>query len=185
MTRPHDTVVKAAYSRRKVEGAGRAQAAMTYYCQRPTEQGEAIERTAFDRANDNLGSDEVRAVIQEAEGRYDYRLILSPAPGTGGEWAEAEWREWTRDVIGRLEERVGYLDWAAVHHEDSAHPHVHVWLNSDDKLTRSDLNELRQEGDLSAQHLQERSAHLETAFADEQPVLQRQLEQTQIGTEWS
>jgi hypothetical protein len=57
------------------------------------------------------------------EDRHQFRIILSPEDGTAYE----DLKPFTRDVMAQVEKDLGTtLDWVAVDHHDTGHPHVHV-----------------------------------------------------------
>ncbi len=81
-----------------------------------SDQEDQVERRA---AHDDL-------MGERAGDIYYHRLILSPAQDEPVE----DWREWTRAVMGDLEERLDKdLDWYAVQHRNTDDPHVHVVLS--------------------------------------------------------
>lgn len=140
-----NTVIKPSYTRsvRNAQGSAR------YYAQRADNSGDRQRRDAFDKEHDTLGQDEVNDRLEAAseEGRgYFYRLVLSP--GTDAE-PGGDLKSWIRDVMAELEAQQGsQLTWAAYEHAGddahSDHAHVHVVVASDRKLTRDDLQELRE-----------------------------------------
>jgi type IV secretory pathway VirD2 relaxase len=57
------------------------------------------------------------------EDRHQFRIILSPEDGAAYE----DLKPFTRDVMAQMETDLGTtLDWVAVDHHDTGHPHVHV-----------------------------------------------------------
>jgi type IV secretory pathway VirD2 relaxase len=57
------------------------------------------------------------------EDRHQFRVILSPEDGAAYE----DLKPFTRDVMAQMEtDLVTTLDWVAVDHHDTGHPHVHV-----------------------------------------------------------
>jgi len=57
------------------------------------------------------------------EDRHQFRIILAPEDGA----AYDDLKPFTRDVLARMEADLGTtLDWVAVNHHDTGHPHVHV-----------------------------------------------------------
>ncbi len=57
------------------------------------------------------------------EDRHQFRMILSPEDGAAYE----DLKPFTRDVMAQMEADLGTtLDWVAVDHHDTGHPHVHV-----------------------------------------------------------
>ena len=54
---------------------------------------------------------------------YVHRMVFSPADDE----PVLDWREWTCALMSDLEKRLGKsLNWYATHHQNTAHPHVHV-----------------------------------------------------------
>ncbi|MGH2505814.1 MAG: relaxase/mobilization nuclease domain-containing protein [Ktedonobacteraceae bacterium] len=61
----------------------------------------------------------------EHRGVSYHKIVLSP----GKDEPVEDWRSWTREVMGDLEERQGKdLHWFAVKHDNTDNPHVHVVL---------------------------------------------------------
>ena len=57
------------------------------------------------------------------EDRHEFRIILSPEDGA----AYQDLKPFTRDVMAQVEKDLGTtLDWVAVDHHDTGHPHIHV-----------------------------------------------------------
>ncbi len=55
--------------------------------------------------------------------RHQFRIILSPEDGAAYE----DLKPFTRDVMAKMEADLGTtLDWVAVDHHDTGHPHVHI-----------------------------------------------------------
>ena len=140
-----NAVIKPSYTRnvRNAQGSAR------YYAQRADDSGDRQRREAFGKEHDTLSQDEVNdrleAANEEGQG-YFYRLVMSP--GTEAE-PEGDLKSWTRDVMAELEAQQGeHLTWAAYEHAGddahSSHAHVHVVVATDSKLTRDDLQELRE-----------------------------------------
>lgn len=58
-----------------------------------------------------------------ADDRHHFRFIVSPDDGA----AMPDLRAFTRDLVGQMEKDLGTrLDWAAVDHWNTEHPHVHL-----------------------------------------------------------
>lgn len=155
------TVVKAAFTPRALGGGARSRAAMDYYLHRPDPEGQRTEREAFDQRGARLEPEQALARVKEAQGRLDYRLVLSPAPAESAGWSEHEWRDWTRESLRELTERHPKLEWLAVQHDHDAHPHVHAWLSVDRPLHPAELREIRERGDALSERAQERWLGLE------------------------
>ena len=77
--------------------------------------------------------------------RHHWRVIVSPQEG-----AELDLKAFTRDLANRLEEHFGTrLEWAAVVHVNTPHPHVHLLIRG----LRDDGRDLRMTRDDVAEHL--------------------------------
>jgi type IV secretory pathway VirD2 relaxase len=66
-----------------------------------------------------------RAFIERGEGdRHHFRFIVSPEDGE-----DLDLRRYTRELMRRMEDDLGtLLDWVAVDHTDTAHPHSHILI---------------------------------------------------------
>jgi type IV secretory pathway VirD2 relaxase len=87
--------------------------------------------------------------------RHQFRVIISPEDG-----AElGDLSGFTRDLMTKLEGDLGTkLDWVAVNHFNTGHPHVHVVINGRDELGE----DLVINGDYIAQGIRERASELVT-----------------------
>jgi len=87
--------------------------------------------------------------------RHQFRVIVSPEEG-----AElGDLSGFTRDLMGKIEADLGTkLDWVAVNHFDTGHPHVHVIINGRDELGE----DLVINGDYIAHGIRERASELVT-----------------------
>ena len=87
--------------------------------------------------------------------RHQFRIILSPEEG-----AElGDLSGFTRDLMSKLEGDLGTkLDWVAVNHFNTGHPHVHVIINGRDELGE----DLVINGDYIAHGIRERASELVT-----------------------
>lgn len=67
-----------------------------------------------------------RAFVERGGGdRHHFRLIVSPEDGAAFE----NLRPFTRDLMARMEKDLGTtLDWVAVDHHDTGHPHSHILI---------------------------------------------------------
>lgn len=141
------TVVKANFKR---SGGSSARSSLKksadYYAHRPDADGLRAQRLAFGVDHDELGRDSVQAMIDDAQGEYAYRMVLSP----GRDFDEEGLIDWTRGVMRELE-REHNAEWAAyAHGSQTEHPHVHVIAFLDERLDRDDFKHLREHGDLEA-----------------------------------
>lgn len=86
--------------------------------------GEAVQ--AFDARNDALSMKE--AVKEWEVDRHHFRIVVSPENGD-----RMDLTLFTRDLMARTEADLGTkLQWFAVRHYDTAHPHVHILLRGRD-----------------------------------------------------
>lgn len=87
--------------------------------------------------------------------RHQFRVIVSPEEG-----AElGDLTGFTRDLMSKLEGDLGTkLDWVAVNHFNTGHPHVHVIINGRDELGE----DLVINGDYIAHGIRERASELVT-----------------------
>lgn len=110
--------VRVSYSPNKTKGQWRA-------------HGRYLERDSAIGENRPFGKESAQAGLSEQLGEWQssrdprlFKLILSPEFGE-----RLELRQFTRDFMARLEERIGApLEWVAVVHNNTEHPHVHVAL---------------------------------------------------------
>lgn len=127
-------IVKSAHVRASRVSQGQASSTLTshlkylQYRERDPDLESRADRYLFNDQEDHV---ERRAAHDDLLGEragdiYYHRLILSPAQDEPVE----EWREWTRAVMGDLEDRLGQdLEWYAVQHHNTDDPHVHVVLS--------------------------------------------------------
>jgi hypothetical protein len=171
------TVSKVNYTRAAVGGAKgmktartKASASAGYYGDRPNELGEREHRLAFTPEHDDLTLDQVRSEMREADGRYMYRVMLSP----GENLEPSELRQWTREV---MLEQPGVKSWHGWVHENTDHKHVHVIAWTEGKLERRDLDGFRREGDRVLEQTLERNREL-TLELERGRDLEKSLEPT-------
>ena len=87
--------------------------------------------------------------------RHQFRVIVSPEEGMG----LGDLTGFTRDLMGKIEADLGTkLDWVAVNHFNTGHPHVHVIINGRDELGE----DLVINGDYIAHGIRERASELVT-----------------------
>jgi len=87
--------------------------------------------------------------------RHQFRVIVSPEEGAD----LGDLSGFTRDLMGKLENDLGTkLDWVAVNHFNTGHPHVHVIINGRDELGE----DLVINGDYIAHGIRERATELVT-----------------------
>lgn len=149
-------MVKVNYVRMSAGGKAAAGASADYYAHRPNQEGDREYRPGFDAENDQMPKNEVYERIEQGEGDYAYRIVLSP----GQQMDAEELREWSRDVMEPVEEEGG--QWVGFVHDDhTSHPHAHIIAYTDEKLDRADLAEMRQIGTEGAERWAEQKEEIE------------------------
>lgn len=109
--------VRVSYSPNKTRGQWRAHG-------RYLERDSAVGDKPFGEAANTTGLDEKLAEWQAAGDGRLFKLILSPEFGH-----RLDLQQFTRDFIQGIEQRTGAkLEWVAVVHNNTEHPHVHVAL---------------------------------------------------------
>ena len=137
-------VVKTRY----VQGAGKngKSAAHLRYIQRDGERGQLYSATE-DRA------DGAAFVERGADDRHQFRFIVSPEDSAD----LSDLTAYTRDLMSQVETDLGTkLDWVAVNHHNTGHPHVHVIVRGKDELGEN----LVINGDYLANGIRERASDL-------------------------
>ncbi len=105
--------------------------------------------------------------------RHQFRVILSPEDGAAYE----DLKPFTRDVMAQMEADLGTtLDWVAVDHFDTGHPHVHVVIRG----ITEDGKILNIAGDYIAHGIRHRASEVLTR--DLGPQTEREVER-QLGEE--
>lgn len=159
-------------------GKAAAGASADYYAHRPDSEGGREYRPGFDAENEEMSKNEVYGRIEQGEGNYVYRIVLSP----GEEMEAEELREWARDVMEPVEEVGG--EWVGFVHDDhTEHPHAHVIAYTDEQLDRGDLNEMRQIGTEGAERWAEQKQELEQDPTQEQGVERREAQEQREASE--
>jgi type IV secretory pathway VirD2 relaxase len=127
--RQRRVVVKARIVRHRA-GSGAAGAHLRYI-QRDgtTRDGERGQLFGPDRDREDG-----RAFVERGEGdRHSFRVIVAPEDGD----RLSDLRGFTRDVMRQMETDLGTkLDWVAVDHYNTGHPHSHVVIRGKDDLGR-------------------------------------------------
>lgn len=125
--RQRRVVVKARIVRHKL-GSGAAGAHLRYI-QRDgtTRDGERGQLYGPERDHEDG-----RAFVERGEGdRHSFRVIVAPEDGD----RLSDLRGFTRDVMAQVEADLGTkLDWVAVDHYNTGHPHSHVVIRGKDEL---------------------------------------------------
>jgi type IV secretory pathway VirD2 relaxase len=160
------TVVKARYSRGLKAARQLAKGHVRYAVHRCNEQGQRQYREVWDRdgAVGKLRAYERIDRIQQDD--YVYRLTLSPHPEYQDARRQLDLQDWTRQVMGQLEQDLGQrVDWFAVSHEHPDHRHVHVVAVSPRRLDVGQLRAMRDAGDRAALAQRERAHERERSAA--------------------
>lgn len=145
-------VVVKARSVRAVWTNGRA-AAHLRYIQRDGTSRDGARGLLYSATEDRADGD---AFLERGkEDRHQFRFIVSPEDAADLE----DLTGFTRDLIRHVEADLGTkLDWVAVNHFNTGHPHVHVIVNGRDELGE----DLVINGDYIAHGIRERASELLT-----------------------
>jgi hypothetical protein len=138
------TIVKTNYCHADRGGLKAAVGSVYYYAHRRDREGQVVERFGFSREQEGLNAQQMSELIQQGDGQYFYRMVLSPGAEKD---SDVDLREWTRDTLLELEEKYDEFPYVAIEHRDQTdHAHVHVVAVLDKKLDRDDLESLRDVG---------------------------------------
>jgi len=89
---------------------------------------ESAKKRAFDGASENVDLASRLGRWQEEGDRHMFRIILSPEDAD-----RLDLETYTREYIRRLEKGLGTkLEWTAVEHDNTDHPHVHLVIRGKD-----------------------------------------------------
>ena len=144
-------VVKTRY----VQGAGKngKSAAHLRYIQRDGTSRDGERGQLYSATEDRADGDAF--VERGKEDRHQFRFIVSPEDGAD----LTDLTEHTRDLMSRVEADLGTkLDWVAVNHHNTGHPHVHVIVRGKDDMGEN----LVINGDYLANGIRERASELTT-----------------------
>lgn len=140
---------------RSVRGAGKSGKAAAHlrYIQRDGTSRDGERGRLYSAADDRAGGDAF--LDRGQDDRHQFRFIVSPEDAAD----LADLNGYTRELMGRLEADLGTkLDWVAVNHHNTGHPHVHVIVNGRDALGE----DLVINGDYLANGIRERASELAT-----------------------
>jgi len=144
-------VVKTRY----VQNAGKngKSAAHLRYIQRDGTSRDGERGQLYSATEDRADGDAF--VERGADDRHQFRFIVSPEDGVDLTDLTAH----TRDLMSQIEADLGTrLDWVAVNHYNTGHPHVHVIVRGKDELGA----DLVINGDYLANGIRERASELTT-----------------------
>lgn len=140
---------------RYVQNAGKngKSAAHLRYIQRDGTSRDGERGQLYSATEDRADGDAF--VERGADDRHQFRFIVSPEDGADMTDLIAH----TRDLMSQVEADLGTkLDWVAVNHYNTGHPHVHVILRGKDELGA----DLVINGDYLANGIRERASELTT-----------------------
>ena len=116
--------VRITYSNRKIAGLWRAHGV---YLQRESASGEI--RAAFSETEKGVDLAARLDDWQKAKDPRLFKLILSPEFGE-----RLDLENYTKETMSRIEQELGRrLQWAAITHHNTEHPHIHIALRSLDQ----------------------------------------------------
>lgn len=144
-------MVKARY----VQGAGKngKSAAHLRYIQRDGTSRDGERGQLYSATEDR--ADGAAFVERGADDRHQFRFIVSPEDGAD----LSDLTAYTRDLMSQVETDLGTkLDWVAVNHHNTGHPHVHVIVRGKDEVGEN----LVINGDYLANGIRERASDLAT-----------------------
>ncbi|EHN6640722.1 DUF3363 domain-containing protein, partial [Salmonella enterica subsp. enterica serovar Enteritidis] len=144
-------VVKTRY----VQGAGKngKSAAHLRYIQRDGTSRDGERGQLYSATEDR--ADGAAFIERGADDRHQFRFIVSPEDGAD----LSDLTAYTRDLMAQVETDLGtQLDWVAVNHHNTGHPHVHVIMRGTDELGEN----LVINGDYLANGIRERASDLTT-----------------------
>jgi len=149
-------IVNVQYFRNDREGRARAYGVATYLLEK-SEAAKQEGLVAWTDRGDELDAAELKEWLAEeqAQHRYTYTLVISPAPGEATHWSEEEWRMHVQEVMREIEQRHPEATWAAVRHDDPEHPHTHVLLQVDRTLRKPELAAINEAASRSVERVNE------------------------------
>jgi type IV secretory pathway VirD2 relaxase len=88
-----------------------------------------VDRAIYTQDNDRLSPDERSAfTARTRDDAWQWRVMISPGQGK-----DLDMTRLTRDVVQQIEKDTGYtLDWVAVNHYNTGHPHSHIIVRGKD-----------------------------------------------------
>ncbi|MEM1087683.1 MAG: DUF3363 domain-containing protein [Pseudomonadota bacterium] len=119
-------IVKVHIARARGAGPGLFRAHVSYL-QRDGVDREGEGGVLYDRDHDRVSP---REFLQRSEhDGHQFRIIVSPEDGA----RMGDLKQATRDLMGKMERDVGRrLDWVAVDHHNTGHPHTHIVVRGRD-----------------------------------------------------
>jgi type IV secretory pathway VirD2 relaxase len=163
---------------RSVRGAGKSGKAAAHlrYIQRDGTSRDGERGQLYSATDDRADGD---AFLDRGnDDRHQFRFIVSPEDAADLTYLTG----YTRELMGRLETDLGTkLDWVAVNHHNTGHPHVHVIVNGRDELGE----DLVINGDYLANGIRERASELATLeLGPVTEIEQRRKLMAEIDQDW-
>ncbi|MFG1186256.1 DUF3363 domain-containing protein [Xanthobacter aminoxidans] len=140
---------------RSVRGAGKSGKAAAHlrYIQRDGTARDGEHGRLYSATEDRADGDAF--LDRGIDDRHQFRFIVSPEDAAD----LADLNGYTRELMAQVESDLGTkLDWIAVNHHNTGHPHVHVIVNGRDALGE----DLVINGDYLANGIRERASELAT-----------------------
>lgn len=140
---------------RSVRGAGKSGKAAAHlrYIQRDGTSRDGERGRLYSAADDRADGDAF--LDRGQDDRHQFRFIVSPEDAAD----LADLNGYTRELMAQVEADLGTkLDWVAVNHHNTGHPHVHVIVNGRDAFGE----DLVINGDYLANGVRERATELAT-----------------------
>jgi len=133
---------------RWVQAKGKGQwAAHAKYLEREGAQKEGERGKGFDACDDDISMVETVNSWQEEGDEKIFKMVISPEDGD-----RLDLPDYTRRIMARMEKQRGQpLEWVAIDHHNTAHPHVHVLIRGGHNLeiapemVRSGIREMAQD----------------------------------------
>lgn len=120
------SLVKVSYARNKGRGSWRAQGR---YLSRTGAQREGGKGLGFDAMRDDVELPDRLDAWQKARDQRLWKMVVSPEAGD-----RVDLREHARRLVMQVEADLGTkLQWAAIDHHDTDHPHVHIVVRGVDE----------------------------------------------------
>jgi type IV secretory pathway VirD2 relaxase len=144
--------VRVTYSPNRVSGQWAAHG--RYISRRSASKESSVKEAGFTAASDRIDVPEKLGRWQSAGDQRLFKLIISPEFGE-----RLDLKRHTRQLMARMEQDLGLrLEWVAVAHFNTEHPHVHIALRG-----RTDAGALRLARDYIKQGIRNHAENLCTA----------------------
>jgi type IV secretory pathway VirD2 relaxase len=163
---------------RSVRGAGKSGKAAAHlrYIQRDGTSRDGERGRLYSATEDRADGDAF--LDRGQDDRHQFRFVVSPEDAAD----LADLTGYTRELMAQVETDLGTkLDWVAVNHHNTGHPHVHVIVNGRDALGE----DLVINGDYLANGIRERASELATLeLGPVTEIEQRRKLMAEIDQDW-